>query len=86
MLQIYGTLLCKDCRECLEAFDESKISYTFLDITKDLPAMKAFLTIRDREAIFDSVRQAGKIGIPCIVDEQGEVSLNWEAYVRSDRA
>lgn len=86
MLQIYGTLLCKDCRDCLEAYDAGQISYTFLDITKELPTLKAFLAIRDREPLFDSVRQAGKIGIPCIVDEQGKVSLNWEKYVRSGEA
>lgn len=86
MLQIYGTPLCKDCRDCLEVFDANQIPYTFLDITKDLPAMKTFLAIRDREALFDSVRQAGKIGIPCIIDEQGCVTLDWEMYVRSSDA
>ncbi len=86
MLLIYGTPLCKDCRDCLEAFDANQIPYTFLDITQELPVLKAFLAIRDREALFDPVRQAGKIGIPCIVDEQGQVSLNWETYVRSGEA
>ena len=26
-------------------------------------------------------REAGKIGIPCIVDEEGKVSLTWEEYM-----
>ncbi len=86
MLQIYGTLLCKDCRDCLEALDDRQIPYTFLDITGELAHLKAFLAIRDGEPLFDAVRQAGKIGIPCIVDEQGKVSLNWKEYVRSGDA
>ncbi len=86
MLLIYGTPLCKDCRDCLEAFDANQIPYTFLDITKDLPAMKAFLAIRDRETLFDPIRQEGKIGVPCLVDGQGRVALDWEKYVRSGEA
>lgn len=81
MLKVYGTMLCKDCVECLGDLDRSRIPYEFLDITKDLAHMKAFLALRDRDALFDSVRENGCIGIPCIVDEHGNVHLSWDSYV-----
>lgn len=86
MLKIYGTMLCKDCVSCLAALDRAKVAYEFLDISGDLSALKAFLAIRDSSRLFDEVRTAGKIGIPCLVDGRGNVSLSWERYVRSGRA
>jgi glutaredoxin-related protein len=43
--------------------------------------MKEFLAIRDREQVFDGPREAGGIGIPCLVGEDGTVSLSWEQYL-----
>lgn len=78
MIQIYGSLLCPDCVACKEAFDEEGVAYIFRDFSEELPALKEFLTIRDREQIFDDVRKNGKIGIPCLVLADGSVSLDWE--------
>ena len=43
--------------------------------------MKEFLVIRDREPVFAEVRQKGSIGIPCIVREDGSVTLSWEEFL-----
>ena len=86
MYQIYGTMLCKDCVACLEAMDREKIDYSFLDITADLAHLKAFLAIRDGNALFDEVRRRESIGIPCVVEENGTVSLCWEDYVSQANA
>ena len=86
MLKVYGSPLCKDCTDCLAAFDKAGVSYEFLDITAQLCHMKAFLSLRDSSALFDSVRQAGIIGIPWIVEEEGKVSLSWEGYVSQANA
>ena len=86
MLKIYGTMFCPDCVECCECLDREGISYEFLDISSDLRNLKQFLSIRDGSALFDPVREAGSIGIPAIVDEEGNVSLSWEGYVSQDRS
>ena len=44
--------------------------------------MKTFLTIRDGSPLFAEVKAAGGIGIPCILEEDGAVSLDWEKYLR----
>lgn len=75
---IYGSMLCPDCVECCKDLDAAGKAYTFCDFSDDLAHLKAFLKIRDREPVFEEVKQEGKIGIPCLVDESGAVSLTWK--------
>lgn len=82
MLKIYGTLRCPDCVECCADLDKAAVSYEFLDFDKDLKALKDFLKIRDESPLFDAVREAGSIGIPCIRKEDGIVTLAWDEFVK----
>lgn len=81
MLKIYGSMLCPDCVKCREDLDRAEVSYEYLDFSENLKNLKDFLALRDSSAVFAPVREAGKIGIPCIVDEAGNVSLDWEIYM-----
>lgn len=78
MLKIYGSMLCPDCVACRKALDEKNISYEYLDFSDSLQNLKEFLAIRDTSAVFDSVKRDGKIGIPCIIAEDGTVTLHWD--------
>lgn len=80
MLKIYGSRLCPDCVQCLEALDAAGVKYEYLDFGESLPALKAFLKLRELP-LFAQVRQEGKIGIPCLLDDSGTVSLSWDPYV-----
>lgn len=79
MLTIYGSRLCKHCRACLAAYDEEQIEYTFLDFGEELSNLKAFLKLRDGNPLFDVPKQEGRIGIPCIVKPDGEITLEWQS-------
>ena len=79
MLKIYGSKLCKDCIACLEAFDKADIAYEYLDFADTLINLKEFLAIRDGNPLFDEVREAGGIGIPCILRPDGSITLDWES-------
>ena len=81
MLKIYGSMLCPDCVECCNDLNNAGVSYEFLDFADNLKNLKEFLVIRDRDEVFLEVRKNGSIGIPCIVDENGSLSLNWNDYV-----
>ena len=74
---IYGSKLCPDCVRCLEDLDRAGVSYEYRDFAQDLRVLKEFLIIRDRDPQFDSIRETGKIGIPCIVEDDGTVRLDW---------
>ena len=81
MLKIYGSMLCPDCVECREDLDKAGVEYEYLDFSENLRNLKEFLKIRDTFALFGEVRERGSIGIPCIVEEDGTVCLDWEKYM-----
>ncbi len=81
MLKIYGSLLCPDCVKCREDLFRAGVDFEYLDFSENLFALKEFLALRDREPVFEEVRQAGKIGIPCIVGPDGTVHLDWAEFM-----
>ena len=81
MLKIYGSMQCPDCVECRNDLDRSGVEYAYFDFSDSLINLKTFLAIRDQDPVFDPVKREGKIGIPCIVEEDGSVLLDWSAYV-----
>ncbi len=81
MLKIYGTMLCKDCVDCRRELEEAGVAYAFLDFADHILYLKEFLAMRDSEAVFKVVKEKGSIGVPCIVEENGSVSLTWDQYV-----
>lgn len=86
MLKIYGSMLCPDCVECCNVLENKKIAYVFLEFGDDLRNLKEFLSLRDTEEVFSEIKMNGKIGIPCIVSEDGKVILDWEEYVSQDKS
>ena len=81
MIKIYGSMLCPDCVQCREDLDRAGVAYEYLDFSDDLHNLKAFLLLRDHEPVFSEFRKAGKIGIPCIVLEDGTLLLSWESLM-----
>ena len=78
MLKIYGSMLCPDCVQCRADLDQAGVEYEYLDFADSLKNLKEFLAIRDSSELFTEVREKGSIGIPCIVEENGNISLDWE--------
>ena len=81
MLKIYGSMLCPDCVECRADLDKAGIAYEYLDFSDQLRNLKEFLALRDSDPVFDAVKQRGSIGIPCIVTEDGRITLDWEEFM-----
>ncbi len=81
MIRIYGSMLCKDCVQCRRELDMAGVAYDYCDFAEDLKHLKAFLSLRDKEAAFDSAREGGFIGIPCILREDGSVTLDWQEFL-----
>ena len=81
MMKIYGSMLCKDCVVCRKDLDQAGVAYEFLDFADNLMNLKIFLSFRDKESLFSKIRESGKIGIPCIVDDGGNVFLEWDRFL-----
>ena len=81
MLKIYGSMLCPDCVQCRNDLDQAGVPYTYLDFSESLLNLKEFLQIRDQNTLFDQLKAEGKIGIPCILREDGSITLDWAEFM-----
>ncbi len=79
---VYGTRNCPDTVEALAAYEERGIGVEFRDIDKSTKTLKEFLTLRDTEDIFIPARESHKIGVPCVIKEDGTPTLDWEEILR----
>ena len=82
MLKIYGSMLCPDCVKCCQDLEVANIPFEYFDFHDSLHHLKEFLKMRDENTAFDEVRSAGKIGIPCILREDGTITLEWEEFLK----
>ena len=81
MLKIYGSMLCPDCVKCCEELKDKNVPFEFCDFGDSLLNLKEFLKIRDGSDLFDDARASGKIGIPCLIREDGSFTLEWEEFL-----
>ena len=81
MLKVYGMKICPDTVEFCEALTRAGVEYEYLDFAERTANLKAFLKLRDSSPLFNSVRQEGGIGIPCIQREDGSLTLTWEEWL-----
>ena len=77
MIKIYGSMLCPDCVKCCEDLKNAEVDFEYRDFGDSLRNLKEFLKLRDENPCFDSVKAEGKIGIPCIVREDGSITFEW---------
>lgn len=82
MLKIYGSKLCPDCVNCCRELKEANVEFEYCDFADNLLYLKEFLKLRDASAIFDEIRADGKIGIPCILREDGSSTLQWNEFLK----
>ena len=77
-LTVYGTLNCPDTVEALAEYEKRGVQVDFRDIDKSVATLKEFLTLRDTEAVFAPVRERHSVGVPCVIKEDGTITLDWE--------
>ena len=81
-LTVYGTTHCPDTVEALRLYEEHRIAVDYRDICGGISTLKEFLKLRDTEPLFEEVRQSHKVGVPCVVKEDGSMTLDFEEPVR----
>lgn len=79
-MKIYGSMLCPDCVQCREELDQKGVAYEYLDFSDNLRNLKEFLALRDGNPAFASVKEEGRIGIPCILLSDGTVTFDWDSF------
>ena len=69
---VFGSKHWPDCDPAKEFLSENGIEYIYLDITENMINLKRFLKLRDERPEFKEIKAAGKVGLPCIVINNGE--------------
>ena len=72
---VYFSEHCKDCGPLKAALDEADIKYAPVDISSGMFPLKQFLKYRDTREEFAEIKEAGRVGLPCIVINKGEKIL-----------
>ena len=77
-MKMYSSDICKDCRAFKALIVERGVESAFeiVDITENTQNLREFLHLRDTEAVFEAVREQGAIGIPCFVNDEGNITLD----------
>lgn len=51
---------------------QNNINYVYLDITDNMINLKKFLKLRDYNEVFDEIKANNRVGLPCVVVNNGE--------------
>lgn len=79
-MKLYGSHLCSNCPAAIEYLQDKEIEFEFVDISNGMPALKEFLAYRDHRTEFDEAKAAGRVGIPCLVDDEDRIYIGDDIY------
>ena len=69
---LFGSKHWQGCGFMNEFLSENGINYSYLDITESIFNLKTFLKYRDNKPEFDEIKKDKRVGIPCIMINNGE--------------
>lgn len=72
---VFGSKFWPDCEPAKEFLSRNNIKYLYLDISEGMLNLKRFLKYRDNCEEFKEIRESGRVGLPCIVVNDGEQIL-----------
>ena len=76
MIRIYGMPTCPYCDYIHEQIKEREDEFEYIDISKHIRYLSAFMRLRDTHPVFDRMKEIGDVGIPAFVFEDGRVSTD----------
>lgn len=85
MIKVFVMRTCPDCTSVKEQVKNDS-RFELIDIGEHVRNLKQFLTLRDNNPAFDSIKSSGSIGIPCFVLEDGSVTFSPEDVHLSETA
>ena len=75
-MKVYGSEICRDCRDFKALMAERGFEVDYIDITESVGNLREFLNLRDHDAAFNPVKERGSIGIPAFVNDDGAVTVD----------
>lgn len=75
MIKVYVMDSCPDCHQLYDKIQNNP-NYEIKNIASHVSILKEFIRLRDKNSIFDEIKEKGYLGIPCFILENGQISLN----------
>lgn len=75
-MKFYGTMICPDTVYADKVLRKNGIDIEYIDITASTANLKEFLALRDSKDEFASIREAGKIGVPSFLLDDGSITFD----------
>lgn len=69
---MFGSKFWSECEPAKEYLSENGVKFVYRDITENMMNLKLFLNHRDNNPVFDKIKEAGNVGLPCLVIGNGE--------------
>ena len=76
MIKIYGMPTCPYCDYIHEQIAGREDEFEYIDISKHIRYLSAFIRMRDTDPVFDRMKEIGDVGVPAFVFEDGRVSID----------
>lgn len=75
MVKVFVMQTCPDCISVKEQVKNDP-HFELIDIGEHIRNLKQFLTLRDNNPVFDSIKRNGYVGVPCFVLENGDITFS----------
>lgn len=79
---MYGSHLCPDTIYAITKLEDQNIAIDFKNISASLAVLKEFMKIREQDAMFDSVKANGGLGIPYMLLEDGTKTFDYKDAIK----
>jgi glutaredoxin-related protein len=70
-LILFSSNKCPECPPVIEKLENEGIKFRNVDISNSIPELKEFLKLRDTKPYFDKIKKDGYVGVPTLMDENG---------------
>ena len=78
---IIGSHLCPDTLGALGKLTAAGVEYEFKNILGSHDDLKTYLNLREHHELYAEVRGTDRLGIPCFVCENGEITMDLETVL-----
>lgn len=67
-----------------EVLSKNSINFAYIDITDSMANLKRYLKYRDNNSEFEEIRKNGRVGVPCIMVNNGEKFIFEKSHLNID--
>lgn len=79
---VIGSHLCPDTLEALHQLTAAGAEVDFKDLLSCHADLKAYLNLRENHEAYAEVRGTERLGIPCMICEDGTVTMDLSAVLK----